>query len=229
MLFPGYEEQLRLANEESLDPVLSNEERLYFKVSDEKDFSDCHEDLEQNCNKLEREYFEVLHIKNVAPNERYVDTPVLVYSEPIKDFEEAHFHEYNVTPNRPCSAFFKTDSFMPAAEIFDALCKDGLKPEHLRCLQRKPTGEIFVTFHRVQSSFHPSSYCEVVWYWHGHLKNMAACTMVCGITVFTPAMPFRPSCALGNSRLGCITMDRCHHAVKATELGTMQLSIRTLF
>lgn len=171
MLFPGYEEQLRLANEESLDPVLSNEERLYFKVSDEKDFSDCHEDLQQNCNKLEREYFEVLHIKNVAPNERYVDTPVLVYSEPIKDFEEAHFHEYNVTPNRPCSAFFKTDSFMPAAQIFDALCKDGLKPEHLRCLQRKPTGEIFVTFHRVQSSFHPSSYCEVVWYWRGTFKE----------------------------------------------------------
>ena len=36
---------------------------------------------------------------------------------------------------------------MPASEIFDALKKDGFRSEHVRCLQRKPTGEIFITFH----------------------------------------------------------------------------------
>lgn len=84
--------------------------------------------------------------ENVEPNERYVDTPVLVYCKPMTDFEEAHFHEYNITPDRPCSAYFKTYSFMPVSEIFDAVRKGGFKPEHLRCLQRKPTGEVFLTF-----------------------------------------------------------------------------------
>jgi len=59
---------------------------------------------------------------------------------------EANFHMYNVTPDRPCSAYFKTDVFMPAAEVFEALRKDGFKPEHILWLQRKPTGEIFLTF-----------------------------------------------------------------------------------
>ena len=35
---------------------------------------------------------------------------------------------------------------MPAPEIFDALKKDGFRSEHVRCLQRKATGEIFITF-----------------------------------------------------------------------------------
>ena len=50
-------------------------------------------------------------------------------------------------PTGLCSAFFKTDSFMPGSKIFDALKKDGFRLEHIRCLQRNPTGEIFITFH----------------------------------------------------------------------------------
>ena len=138
---PGFEEeQLRWLNEE----------RLYSDVSDEEDFTDCRKDFDQNCNKLERGYFEKLHIENVEPNETYVDSPVLAYRKPMTEFEEAHFHEYNVTPDRPCSAYFKTDSFMPAADVFEALRKDGFKCDHVRCLQRKPTGEIFLTFHTQQ-------------------------------------------------------------------------------
>lgn len=62
------------------------------------------------------------------------------------DFEKENFHRYNVTPDRPCSAFFKTDSFMPASEIFEGLKKDGFCTEHIRCLQIKPNGDIFLTF-----------------------------------------------------------------------------------
>ena len=123
-----------------------NEERLYSDVSDGEDFTDCREEFEQNCNKLERDYFEKLDIENVEPNETYLDSPILAYCKPMTEFEETHFHEYNVTPDRPCSAYFKTDSFMPADDVCDALRKDGFKAEHVQCLQRKPTGEIFLTF-----------------------------------------------------------------------------------
>ena len=136
------EEHLRFPNE-ALDPRLADaEEQLYSDVSEDEDFVDCPDDFEQNCNKLEQEYFDSLHVENIELNDRYVDTPVLVYRKPMTDFEEAHFHEYNITPDRPCSAYFKTYSFMPAAEIFDPLYKDGFKPKHLRCLQWKPTGEV---------------------------------------------------------------------------------------
>lgn len=118
---PTYEDYLKLSDEERRRLSFCPDERLYSDVLDEEDFADCREDFEQNCNKLEREYFEKLHVEDITPNERYMDAPVLAFCKPLTDFEEAHFHEYNVTLDRPCSAFFKTDSFMPAAEIFDAL------------------------------------------------------------------------------------------------------------
>ena len=108
------EEQLRYINEGQYCRH-DYEEQLYSDVSEDEDFTHCQEDFEQNCNKLEREYFEKLHVENVESNEVNVDSPVLWNGT---EFEEANFHVYNVTPNRPCSAYFKTDSFMPAAEVF---------------------------------------------------------------------------------------------------------------
>lgn len=49
-------------------------------------------------------------------------------------------------PDRPCSAFFRTSQFVSAAEVFKALNNDGFTTNHIRCLQRKPSGEIYVTF-----------------------------------------------------------------------------------
>lgn len=119
---------------------------LYSDVSDDE-FTDCNTEFMQEVNQLERKYFESLHVENVESNVNFVDSPVLVHQKVLIDFEEKHFHCHNVTPNRPCSAFFKTDSLMPVSEIFDALEKDGFHSEHIRCLQRNPTGEIFITFH----------------------------------------------------------------------------------
>ena len=128
------------------DDDIYSQEHLYSDLSDDGDFADCREDFEQNCNKLEREYFETLHVEDVEPNDTYAESPVLYYRKTLTDFEETHFRAYNVTPDRPCSAYFKMDSYMPAVEIFDALHNDGFLPEHIQCLQRKPTGEIFLTF-----------------------------------------------------------------------------------
>lgn len=129
----------------SLGGVSIHTARLYSDVSEEE-FSDCNEDFLEEVNNLEREYFESLHVKNVEANANYRDTPVIRGEKILSAFEKENFHQYNVTPDRPCSAFFKTDSYMPAAEIFEALKKDGFRSEYYRCLQRKPNGDIFLTF-----------------------------------------------------------------------------------
>ena len=92
----------------------------------------------------------------------------------LSDFEREHFHPLNVTPDRPCSAFFKADSNITAKEIFDAFIKDGISLSAVRCLQRKPSGESWLLLptrnivfkfldrssfimHRSKYSTHPAS------------------------------------------------------------------------
>lgn len=71
----------------------------------------------------------------------------------LSDFEREHFHPLNVTPDRPCSAFFKADSNITAKEIFDAFIKDGISASAARCLQRKPSGKVMVTFTNPEHCF----------------------------------------------------------------------------
>ena len=119
--------------------------RLYSDVS-EDEFADCEDDFLDDLNKLERDYFESLHVDDVELNATFSESRVYFGGKAMSKLEEEHFHQYNVTPDRPCSAFFKTDAFMPAADIFAALKEEGFLPEHIRCLQRKPSGEVFITF-----------------------------------------------------------------------------------
>ena len=64
----------------------------------------------------------------------------------MTDFEGRNFHFHNATPNQRFSAFFETDSFVLASEIFNSLKKVGLRSKHIHCLQKRRTGEIFLTF-----------------------------------------------------------------------------------
>ena len=64
----------------------------------------------------------------------------------LSDFEKEHFHPLNVTLDRPCTAFFRADSELSGKDLFDSFIKIGIPANAVRCLQRKPTGECFVTF-----------------------------------------------------------------------------------
>ena len=55
------------------------------------------------------------------------------------------FTRVNSVPDRPLSAFFQMPFQISASEIFETLASDGFKPEHIKCLQRKPTGEVLIT------------------------------------------------------------------------------------
>ena len=64
-------------------------------------------------------------------------------------FEKDNFHPDNVTPDRPCTAYFQASVFADSAAVFDALKTQGFVSSSIRCLQRRPTGEMLITFSSV--------------------------------------------------------------------------------
>ena len=64
----------------------------------------------------------------------------------LSSFERANFHPDNVTPERPCTAYFQASVFADSTAVFDALKTQGFAASSVRCLQRRPTGEMLITF-----------------------------------------------------------------------------------
>ena len=64
----------------------------------------------------------------------------------LADIERENFHPLNVTPDRPCTAYFKVGEDVTSKQIFDSFRITGIPALAIRCLQRKPTGEVLVTF-----------------------------------------------------------------------------------
>lgn len=73
----------------------------------------------------------------------------------LSSFEREHFHPDNVTPDRPCTAYFQSAVFNDSSAVFDALKAQGFPESSVRCLQRRPTGEMLITFSssQVKNSF----------------------------------------------------------------------------
>ena len=64
----------------------------------------------------------------------------------LSDLERENFHPLNVTPDRPCTAYFKVTEHFTSKQIFDSFLRIGIAASAVRCLQRRPTGEVVVTF-----------------------------------------------------------------------------------
>ena len=52
----------------------------------------------------------------------------------------------NVTPDRPCSAYFHVSKEFTSKDIFDSLSADGISVKAVKCLQRKTSGDVMLTF-----------------------------------------------------------------------------------
>lgn len=63
----------------------------------------------------------------------------------LSEFEWDNFHPLNVTPDRPCTAFFKVSEIYTAKQLFDSFSRIGIPASAVRCLHRKPKGEVIVT------------------------------------------------------------------------------------
>ena len=53
----------------------------------------------------------------------------------LSNFERDNFHPMNVTPDRPCSAYFHVSKEFTSKDIFDSLSADGISVEAVKCLQ----------------------------------------------------------------------------------------------
>ena len=117
--------------------------------------SDDDKMFDQEVNYLERLLFDSVHTVDAEVNEAYSEANGTTDRKKLSDFESKHFHCNNVTPDRPCTAFFKTESYVTPKEGFEALKSEGFAADHVRCLQGKPTGEIYITFktQEIQDAF----------------------------------------------------------------------------
>ena len=97
-------------------------------------FSDCVEDIQP----IKKTY-----AQRAAHGQRDTSTDA---PRRFSDFERQHFIPENITPDRPCTAFCKAENYLTANKVFDALAKENFPATSIRCLQRRPTGEILVTF-----------------------------------------------------------------------------------
>ena len=52
----------------------------------------------------------------------------------ITDFEREHFHGNNITPDRPCTAYFNSGYFADSAAVFDTLARQDFPPQPIRIL-----------------------------------------------------------------------------------------------
>lgn len=111
------------------------------------DFSDANSAFIDKVVRLERKYFDALHVNDVPENAVYAISDGNTASvRDVSCFECDYFHPTNVMPDRPFSGFFETDYFMAATEISAALESDSFRADHIPCLQHKATGEVFLTF-----------------------------------------------------------------------------------
>ena len=84
-------------------------------------------------------YADILH-------HRETTTPTPVTPSSQTDFERNNFNRDNVTPGRPCTAYFSSAYFVDSNAVFDKLVELDFPRESVLCLQRRPSGDMVITF-----------------------------------------------------------------------------------
>lgn len=64
----------------------------------------------------------------------------------LTNIERTHFARDNVTPGRPCTAYFNAEYFIDSKAVFDKLSQLDIPRESVLCLQRRPSGDTTITF-----------------------------------------------------------------------------------
>jgi len=69
----------------------------------------------------------------------------------LSDFQRANFGIDNITPGRPCTAYFSAGHFVDSKSVFDKLGEIGIVRESVVCLQRRPSRDMLITFIDVET------------------------------------------------------------------------------
>ena len=64
----------------------------------------------------------------------------------VTEFEHTHFTADNITPGRPCTAYFSPGYFIDSKDVFDKLEELGIPRDSVVCLQRRPSRDVLITF-----------------------------------------------------------------------------------
>ena len=64
----------------------------------------------------------------------------------VTEFEHSNFGLDNITPGRPCTAYFSAGYFVDSKAVFDKLSELDIPHEAVVCLQRRPSRDMLITF-----------------------------------------------------------------------------------
>ena len=102
---------------------------------------------DESSNNRPRSYAAVASVRTATRNATSTSRPTRYRNDQyLTNFERANFHPDNVTPERPCTAYFNADAFQDSDAVFSALQAQKFNAHAVRCLQRKPSGEMLISF-----------------------------------------------------------------------------------
>ncbi len=110
-------------------------------------------------------YAESLRRETSTPNEitpgSQTEESYLGRGRRVTDFERAHFTEENITPGRPCTAYFSAEYFVDSQAVFDKLAELDIPRESVVCLARRPSRDMIITFKDQATKNHFVSYVAI--------------------------------------------------------------------
>lgn len=104
--------------------------------------------IEENINT----YADILRRESATPvevtpsSETDNEEAYLGHGRLLTNFERAHFARDNVTPGRPCTAYFNSEYFVDSKAVFDKLSALEILRKSVLCLQRRHSGDMVITF-----------------------------------------------------------------------------------
>ena len=110
-------------------------------------------------------YADSLRRETATPNEvtpgSETDESYLGRGRSVTDFERTHFSEENITPGRPCTAYFSAEYFVDSQAVFDKLAELEIPRESIVCLSRRPSRDMVITFKDQATKNHFVSYVAI--------------------------------------------------------------------
>lgn len=123
-----------------------------FLLGDDERMLENDENVNEVAEKNINTYADILRRKSATPveitpsSETDDEEAYLGHGRLLTNFELAHFAQDNVTPGRPCTAYFNTEYFVDSKAVFDKLAALEILRESVLCLQRHPSEDMVITF-----------------------------------------------------------------------------------
>ena len=108
------------------------------------------------CWKTANSYADLLRVRETATRAEatpssQTDGTYLGRGRRFTDLERKNFLEDNITPGRPCTAYFTASYFVDSEAVFAKLAELNIPKESVVCLQWRPLRDMQITFVDVET------------------------------------------------------------------------------